>query len=82
MLNRRQAIVASFSAAAVAVLPQPATAVPLIAGPPLYGHDASLWIDAETLRVVLGNQKYSIPVALAGWKVRRLTDPAQGERRR
>jgi hypothetical protein len=72
MLNRRQAIAASFGAAAAAVLPKPAKAVPFIVGPLLYNHDESAWIDADTLRVVLRHQRYTMPVLPAGWEPHRI----------
>jgi hypothetical protein len=65
MLNRRQAIAASFGAAAAAVLPKPAKAV-TVSRAKLH------WIDTETLRVVLGDQRYNVPVLPAGWKVHEL----------
>jgi hypothetical protein len=73
MLSRRQAIAASFGAAAAAVLPKPAKAVPLVVGPLLYNHDESAWIDAETLRVVLRNQNCRMAVLPQGWKMYRLS---------
>ncbi len=73
MLNRRQAIAASIGAAAAAMLPKPAKAVPFVVGPLLYNHDESAWIDAKTLRRVLGNQHYKTAVLPHGWKMYRLS---------
>jgi hypothetical protein len=59
MLNRRQAIAASFGAAAAAVLPKPAKAV-------IVGRAKLHWIDANTVRVVLRNQRYDFSIMPAG----------------
>jgi hypothetical protein len=77
MLNRRQAIAAACGAAATAVLPAPAKTVPFVVGPLLYNHDESAWIDAETLRRVLGNQHYKTVVLPHGWKITRLPPEAK-----
>jgi hypothetical protein len=76
-LTRRQAIAASFGAAAAAVMPKPAKAVPFVVGPLLYNHEESAWIDAETLRRVLGNQHYKTVVLPHGWKITRLPPEAK-----
>lgn len=73
MMNRRQAIAASIGAAAAAMLPTPAKTVPFVVGPLLYNHDESAWIDAKTLRRVLGSQHCRMAVLPEGWKMYRLS---------
>jgi hypothetical protein len=72
MLNRRQAIAAACGAAATALVPLPSKTVPFVVGPLLYNYDESAWIDAKTLRRVLGNQQYKTVVLPHGWKITRL----------
>ncbi len=72
MLNRRQAIAAACGAVASAAIPAPSRAVSFVIGPLLYNHDASAWIDAETLRIVLSRQEYPSTVLPPGWEVKRI----------
>lgn len=72
MLNRRQAIAAACGAAAAAMIPKQAKTAPFVVGPLLYDHDESAWIDAKTLRRVLGNQRYKTIVLPHGWKITQL----------